>query len=291
MSSIFKSIRTRIEGLHDGDSHHSSIAPPIHNGPYRELNDTKHLLRQSHSTPANRPKKPMTLIELFQSQGCNSCPPTNSNLISLAQDQEHNPDPGNDYLLLTYHVTYWDYLGWVDVFGLSANDARQREYVRKLGLKSAYTPMVVVNGRGVGVGNTHADLQRVLSEGQKKADQRVKISVVQQTGNGGVVVEVDTSTLSMPKLPTSSNASALEVLHVRYLPALHSVRIDRGENAGRILPHVNVVTGVEKIGYVAGNERTRFKVGRQGEAREHEASVLIVQDGRGGEVLGVLRLV
>jgi len=291
MSSIFKSIRARIESHRERDSHPSSIAPPIHNGPYRDLNDTKYLLPQSTSPPANRREKRTTLIELFQSQGCNSCPPTNSNLISLVQDQKCNPDSGNDYLLLTYHVTYWDYLGWVDVFGLSANDARQREYVRKLGLKSAYTPMVVVNGRGVGVGNPHADLKRVLSEGQKKADQRVKMSVVQQTGNGGVVVEVDTSNLSMPKPSTSSNSSVLEVLHVRYMPALQSVRIDRGENAGRILPHVNVVTGVEKIGYATGNERIRFSVGRGGEARENEASVLIVQDGRVGEVLGVLRIV
>ena len=75
-----------------------------------------------------------TVIELFQSQGCSSCPPANANVIRLAQDPK--------YLLLTYEVTYWDRLGWKDTLGSSESDNRQWEYANALGHKSVFTPQV-----------------------------------------------------------------------------------------------------------------------------------------------------
>jgi hypothetical protein len=76
----------------------------------------------------------LTVLELFQSQGCSSCPPTNSNIIDLSSDPS--------YLVLTYEVTYWDYLGWKDTFGNSTFDKRQWEYARALGSTKVYTPQV-----------------------------------------------------------------------------------------------------------------------------------------------------
>ena len=76
----------------------------------------------------------LTVIELFQSQGCSSCPPANSNVLKLAEDP--------NLLILTYDVTYWDRLGWKDTFGNSANDRRQWEYARALSRKNVFTPQV-----------------------------------------------------------------------------------------------------------------------------------------------------
>ena len=76
----------------------------------------------------------LTVIEFFQSQGCSSCPPANSNVLKLAEDP--------NLLLLTYDVTYWDRLGWKDTFGNSANDRRQWEYARALSRKNVFTPQV-----------------------------------------------------------------------------------------------------------------------------------------------------
>lgn len=76
----------------------------------------------------------LTVIELFQSQGCSSCPATNSNVLKLAEDP--------NLLILTYDVTYWDRLGWKDTFGDSANDRRQWEYARALSRKNVFTPQV-----------------------------------------------------------------------------------------------------------------------------------------------------
>ena len=82
------------------------------------------------------PARPLTVIELFQSQGCSSCPPTNANVLKLIEDPH--------LLILTYDVTYWDRLGWKDTFGNSAFDRRQWEYARALQKKNVYTPQVGV---------------------------------------------------------------------------------------------------------------------------------------------------
>ena len=76
----------------------------------------------------------LTVIELFQSQGCSSCPPTSSNILKLADDP--------NMLILTYHVTYWDRLGWKDTFGNSAFDQRQWDYAKALERKNVFTPQV-----------------------------------------------------------------------------------------------------------------------------------------------------
>ncbi len=76
----------------------------------------------------------LTVIELFQSQGCSSCPPANSNILKLVEDP--------NLLVLTYDVTYWDRLGWKDTFGNSANDRRQWEYAKALSRKNVFTPQV-----------------------------------------------------------------------------------------------------------------------------------------------------
>lgn len=77
---------------------------------------------------------PVTVIELFQSQGCSSCPPANHHVLKLVDDP--------NVLVLTYDVTYWDYLGWKDTFGNREFDRRQRAYAQTLGLKNVFTPQV-----------------------------------------------------------------------------------------------------------------------------------------------------
>ncbi|MDE3176298.1 MAG: DUF1223 domain-containing protein, partial [Pseudomonadota bacterium] len=85
-----------------------------------------------------------TVVELFQSQGCSSCPPANAALARYADRP--------DWLALTFAVTYWDRLGWKDTFGQAAFTERQYAYARSLGESGVYTPQVVVNGRAAGVG-------------------------------------------------------------------------------------------------------------------------------------------
>ena len=81
---------------------------------------------------------PDTVVELFTSQGCSSCPPANKFVSSLADDPNK--------LVLSYGVTYWDYLGWEDTFGSPEFTKRQRVYGKAFRSGNIYTPQIVLNG-------------------------------------------------------------------------------------------------------------------------------------------------
>ena len=66
-----------------------------------------------------------TVIELFQSQGCSSCPPAEAN-VGAVSDRA-------DVLALSFEVDYWDRLGWKDTFSKAAWTARQYAYARAMG--------------------------------------------------------------------------------------------------------------------------------------------------------------
>jgi hypothetical protein len=78
------------------------------------------------------------VVELFQSQGCSSCPPANANVNALSARA--------DVLALSFAVTYWDRLGWKDTFAKAQFTERQWQYARAMRQQDVYTPQVVVNG-------------------------------------------------------------------------------------------------------------------------------------------------
>lgn len=237
---------------------------------------------QTTSTRAtsNHTTQTLTVIELFQSQGCNSCPPTNSNLLSLL----NQPLVSSDVLLLTFEVTYWDYLGWRDVFGSKAFDQRQRDYVHRLQLRSAFTPQVVVNGVASGVGNTKGDLNRVLQQGKAVEPLPISVSVQVEEGSGRALVFVGAAEATAA---TGRIGHELEVWLVTYDPSQVDVDITRGENAGQTLPHVNVVKGIERLGTIDSGKGGEFVMD---ERRRGLRRALLVQDGRGGGILGAARV-
>ena len=106
----------------------------------------------SFLVPAAVAAGPVKVLELFQSQGCSSCPPANANLNALAGR--------SDVIALSYGVTYWDYLGWTDSFAKPAYTERQRAYGRTLGNPNVYTPQMVLNGRADFVGASASGRRR-----------------------------------------------------------------------------------------------------------------------------------
>ncbi|OQV00935.1 hypothetical protein CLAIMM_06369 [Cladophialophora immunda] len=310
VKSLFKSFRSpTAEDLHRSDTvlKHTDITGNI-SGTFSAAQSP---------TPSPTPFDQPILIELFQSQGCNSCPPTNDNLISFVQSHQsshqHTSPPRfyasrspsssptalpnsaaePEYLLLTYQVTYWNYLGWEDTFSLPINDIRQREYVRRMGLRGAYTPMVVVNGRGVGVGNTREDLERIVLAGRKPTSETEKVGIKRLSKgeeDGELGVEIDATDL--PPSYSQSPAQQLEVWEITYTPSSQDVHIPRGENAGRTLPHLNVVKDVRRIGSLERGAKECFQIHRQSDRRVSlgQGKVVIVQDGKGGGISGILKL-
>ena len=82
------------------------------------------------------------VIELYTSQGCSSCPPADRWLSALAT--YGNPEAP---VIQAFHVAYWDYIGWVDRFAAPVHTQRQRQLAAWNGLRSIYTPQVLLNAR------------------------------------------------------------------------------------------------------------------------------------------------
>jgi len=86
--------------------------------------------------------KQVSLVELYTSEGCSSCPPADAWLGKLAE----HPDLWTRFVPIAFHVDYWNYLGWKDPWSKSHHSKRQRRYRSEGGVKSVYTPGFVVNG-------------------------------------------------------------------------------------------------------------------------------------------------
>lgn len=203
-----------------------------------------------------------TVVELFESQGCSSCPPANANLNAIADRA--------DILALNFAVTYWDQLGWKDTFAQPAFTARQWDYARAGGRGQVATPQVIVDGRDTVVGNDAQQLAAVIRRSGR--------------GEGGPVIS---STVGSVTIAAGSVPRPATVWLVRYDPRTQFVPIRAGENGGRTLPHRNVVRSLEALGSWTGRAQTyRITQPAQGGLRE----AVLVQDGRGGRILAAHRL-
>jgi hypothetical protein len=89
------------------------------------------------------PVEQVSVLELYTSHGCSSCPPADAWLGTLTD----RPGLWSEFIPLAFHVDYWDDLGWPDRFASEAFSSRQREYWRQGHLSSVYTPGFLVRGR------------------------------------------------------------------------------------------------------------------------------------------------
>jgi hypothetical protein len=202
------------------------------------------------------------VLELFQSQGCSSCPPANENINALA-DRE-------DILALSFSVTYWDYLGWKDRFAQPAFTERQYEYSRGGGRRGVYTPQVIINGGRDIVGASKSELA----------------SAIQSAGpaTGGPEISVDGARVALAGAkPAATNVVWL----VRYDPGSRNVPIRAGENNGRTLPHRNVVVQLVKLGDWNGG-RSSYAIPNATE--NGLVTAVLVQASTGGAVVSARKI-
>lgn len=192
------------------------------------------LLAAAAFTPGAAPagEKGLTVVELFTSQGCSSCPPADKLLGELSER--------DDVLALSEHVDYWDYIGWKDTFALPANGARQRGYAAQFQLRYVYTPQMVVGGAYQAVGSNRAEIEDMIRKAQ--AAPRVDIAL-KRTAEGAEVV-----------LPAHAVDDTVEVVAVFYDRA-HATKIKRGENRGNTLTYRNVVRKMMPVALWRGEAR------------------------------------
>ena len=201
------------------------------------------------------------VVELYTSQGCNTCPPADALAGELAKL------PG--ILPLSFHVDYWDYIGWKDRFALPGNTERQRGYARALGLRFIYTPQMVVDG--------WLDVS-----GHR---QRLVYAAIDRAAHELPAVEVafndDGSAVSVGQgAPPSEGA----VVWLAIFDRKHTTRIERGENAGRELSYHNVVREFRALG--AWDGRAVDFALDLGSTSDNDACAVFVQTNGNGPILG-----
>ncbi|MGS2718644.1 DUF1223 domain-containing protein [Eionea flava] len=201
------------------------------------------ILLASLTASAEETAPPVTVIELFTSQGCHSCPPADAFLGELAESDH--------VIALSCHVTYWNYLGWKDTFSLPFCNNRQRQYqhVLKGGERGVYTPQMIINGRYGVVGSRQRKVNEVIAADHQyeRSLQAIQLTTRQRAQEQQLQV-------MLPALPSSSQHQEWQ-LFLFGTSGEHAIPIASGENAGKHLPYINPVEHIVNKGPWNGDSK------------------------------------
>ena len=158
---------------------------------------------------------PPVVLELFTSQGCSSCPSADALLERLAQQ------PG--VLPLSFHVSYWDNLGWADPYASAANTNRQYAYAKSIGHQGVFTPQLIVGGTLSMVGSDESAARAAIA---KAANAPMSVALALAASAQGFTLT-----------GASGGNDLWEVRFVRHA----QTKVGAGENGGQMLDSVNNV--------------------------------------------------
>jgi hypothetical protein len=231
----------------------------------------------------------VAVVELFTSQGCSSCPPADRLLSKLSQDARFR----GKVIPLSFHVDYWNSIGWQDPFSSARWSDRQKAYAgRVFHSNRIYTPQVVVNGHAECVGNSEGEvLGRISDALATEPAGRVSLTVEPPTPDGHLKVKVGA------KLARAAGPGGLDLWVAVYESGL-STEVKAGENASRLLRNDRVVRRLEKaftLPGAAGSEKSgelvlgidkRWKPGALGVAAFLQDSATLAIQGAAAREVG-----
>lgn len=211
--------------------------------------------------------EPVTVVELFTSQGCYSCPPADD-LLGKLKKQDNT-------IALACHVTYWNYLGWRDTFSRSFCDKRQRQYQAYIkGRAGVYTPQMVINGQYATVGSRTNSVKRIIEKAKVHGPATITIAQTSQ----------DHIDIDLPSLKTAQT----QQLFLLGTAGDHRLPIKRGENGGKTLDYHNPVVAVIDLGRWNGEALSLSKnIEKQPAVREW---VVIAQQQPLGDIVAAGKL-
>ena len=204
------------------------------------------------------------VVELFTSQGCNSCPPADALLEELTSQ------PG--VITLSLHVDYWDYIGWHDPYASPVMTERQQSYARSLRSPYVYTPQILVDGQVHLVGS-HRDKVRQAIDKAAKRGKPVDVQVIR---NGGDKIVI----------PAGHAPDDGATVWLAIYDGVHETDVRKGENAGQAIRNVHVVRELVDLGTWIG-EAMEIPLDLSAAAAQGRAGcAVLVQQGRTGPILG-----
>jgi hypothetical protein len=170
----------------------------------------------------------VAVVELFTSEGCSSCPPADDLLGEIGTDARKRQQR---IYCLSFHVDYWNNLGWSDPYSDAAFSRRQQGYAKAFTSDQVYTPQMVVNGSTEFVGSDRTRARKHIDAALKQPIRAaVKISQEHEKDPSAIVFAYEVS-----PVPRGS------VLNVALVERGLVSTVKRGENGGRTLRHENVV--------------------------------------------------
>jgi len=218
-------------------------------------------LMMAHNAEAG--EQDLTVIELFTSEGCSSCPPADTFVGELADR--------DDILALSLHVDYWDYIGWKDRFADARYTKRQRKYARQFALRYVYTPQVVVDGSYQSVGSD----RREIFDAVGKSKSLKKIPIKLKNSPDGMVLDL-----------ASTDVGPVNVYSIFY-DRYQESNVRRGENSGRKLVHANVVRDMTRIATWQGKP---VRLSIPASPNGGDVCAVILQSASTGQIIGAARL-
>ena len=165
----------------------------------------------------------VAVLELFTSQGCSSCPPADELLSKYTNREKESIFP------ISFHVDYWNRLGWKDIFSDPSFSERQEYYAGRFGLQSVYTPQIIINGSMEFTGSDKPSVAKAVGQAlSQKATvliQAEKLNVENQIGIGY----------------TLTGNYQNNLINIALVETTASTAINAGENRGAVLRNYNVV--------------------------------------------------
>jgi hypothetical protein len=205
------------------------------------------------------------VVELFTSQGCSSCPPADTLLGELAAE-------GN-VLALSFHVDYWDYIGWKDPFASPVFTRRQRDYQRSLGARMVYTPQMVIDGRIDVVGSRRGEVRRAIAQSATHS----KLPVTIDSSEPGEL---------LARIPAAEvDLADPAVVWLVQFDGKQVTDVKRGENSGATLVNHNVVREIRQLGEWRG-AAIDLPLGLRMDDIGAGGCAVIVQSGPTGPIIG-----
>jgi hypothetical protein len=211
--------------------------------------------------------KQPTLIELFTSQGCSSCPPADKLAAELAKD------PAN--LVVSFNVDYWDYLGWRDTLAKPEYSQRQYDYAKTRGDGAVYTPQMVFNGTSHAVGSKASEVQSHIEQSQHKG----------LAAHLSLTLDDKAISVTIEAAPVSGEAT----LWLMAIAPEVKQAIGRGENSGEDITYVNVVRNLVPAAMWKGEAYSGSWMRDAVMTPDCTSCIAVLQTEKTGPLLGVAR--
>ena len=225
------------------------------------------LLAALSSSPASAGER-LTVVELFTSQGCPLCPPADAFLGELTKR--------GDILGLSFHVGYWDYIGWADPFSKPAYTKRQERYLDRFGLPYVFTPQVVIDGRMHASGNRQDNILRAITKAGKVERGRIDVELTRVSA-GQIRIHIPA--------PEAVYRGEAEIILLRFDEKKETV-VTRGENSGKTLVNYNVVRIMRPVADWNGEAVDLVQRLVELDGPGGDFCAVLVQERRQGRILG-----